>query len=125
MSNFTIPKFLQIIITKFISYYPKIGNILRFGFCPLCGKNNLMVLRGSNLRESGFCLNCSANSRYKAVAELIKRTLIIKAIIKDLDYIELKLKIGKFKLFKYSLDSILNLIKFTSLKIYIHLKKLN
>lgn len=118
ISNFIIPEFLSTTIMKLISYYPRIGNILRSGFCPLCGKNNFMVLRGNNLRESGFCLYCSANSRYKAVAELIKRVLIIKASVKDLNYKKLKFKIEKFTLFHYSLERILNLIKSTNLKIY-------
>lgn len=118
ISNFIIPEFPSKIMVKLIFDYTRIGNILRFGFCPLCGKKNFMVLRGNNLRESGFCLYCSANSRYKAVSEIIKRILIIKASIKGLNYKKLKVKIEKFNLFHYSLERILNLIKHTNLKIY-------
>ena len=118
ISNFIIPESFSTILMKLISYYPRNENILRFGFCPLCGMNNFMVLRGNNLRESGFCLYCSANSRYKAMAELIKRILMIRTKIKDLDHKKLKFYIEKLNLFQYSLKKILNFIKSSNLKIY-------
>lgn len=91
---------------------------LYFGFCPLCGKKTVMLIENKNLRETGFCLFCSATSRYKGVAELIKRLIIIKLHFKELDIYTLKELLKKVELTHYPLKKIIKRIKLKDFHIY-------
>ena len=42
-------------------------------YCPQCGRKTLIFYDPLNLRETGICLFCSASTRYRSMAEIIKR----------------------------------------------------
>ncbi len=93
--------------------------LLKFGICPICGKKTIMLIESLNLRESGFCIFCSSNTRYRAMGELLKRILIIKLIkSNDLDIISLKHLLNKIQLFKYTFKNIQNKCKMENYRIY-------
>ena len=91
---------------------------LRLGFCSLCGKKTIMLIDSYHLSDTGFCLFCSANTRYRYVAEIIKKLILIKSIFKDLDKISLEKLIEKINLHRYQLKNILELIKLKNFWIY-------
>ena len=91
---------------------------LYFGFCPLCAKKTVMLIEYENLRETGFCLYCSATSRYKGVAEIIKRLIILKLHFKELDINTLKNLLGKVELTQYPLKKLIKRTKLKDFHIY-------
>lgn len=91
---------------------------IKIGYCPICGIKTIMIIDLSNLRGTGFCLFCSANSRHKCIAEIIKRILIIKLIYDDISYIKLIKLINKININNYSLKTILKLFKNEDFWIY-------
>lgn len=90
------------------------------GNCALCGKSTLMMFERYNLRESGWCLFCSASTRYKVIGELVKRLIVIKTIgyQKKINPLELKNLINKLNLKKYPLKTIVKVNKSRDFKIY-------
>lgn len=102
---------------------------LHFGFCSLCGKNTLFLIDSSwkkkrilndhsFFRESGTCLFCSANTRRRIVAELIKKIIVIKLIYKELDELKIQKLLDQIDLSRYPLKHILELIKKKDFWIY-------
>ena len=91
---------------------------LYFSFCPLCGKKTVMLMENENIRETGFCLFCSAMARYKGFAEIIKRLIIIKSHFKELDINTLKKLLKKINLTQYPIKKILKSIKSKDFSIY-------
>lgn len=91
---------------------------LKIGYCSICGINTLMVIDLKNLRGTGFCLLCAANSRNKCLAEIIKKITFIKLIYNDIDNIKLKKLISKINVNSYSLKTILKLFRNKDFWIY-------
>jgi SAM-dependent methyltransferase len=48
---------------------------IKKAFCPICGKNGRMIIDSTNLRESNYCISCFGNSRYKAMAIVLKKLI--------------------------------------------------
>lgn len=115
---------------------------LKFEFCSFCGKNTIMLvgymsgknpitfidfLSGKNviklidssiLRDNGSCLLCTANTRYRFVAEIIKKIIVIKLFNEDLDKMKLRYLLDKINLRGYSLKKILEIIRLKDFRIY-------
>ena len=93
------------------------------GYCTMCGKNTFYLVSSlhkkkfikkidsSIFRETGVCLLCTANTRRRFIAELIKKIIIIKLSTKEIDKVQLENLLNKIDLHKYSLKMILQLIK--------------
>lgn len=99
-------------------FYNNVPKKLYFGFCPLCGKKTVMLMENPNLRETGFCLFCSAMARYKGIAEILKRLILIKSHFKELDIEILKKYLKKVNLTQYSIKKIFKNIKSKNFSVY-------
>ncbi|MFX0070088.1 MAG: class I SAM-dependent methyltransferase [Candidatus Hermodarchaeota archaeon] len=91
---------------------------LKKGFCPLCGKNSFMLIDSKFVRETGICLICSANTRYRFMAEILKRLIIIKYFNNKLDKERLYDLVKKIELWQYPLRKVLKVIKSKNIWIY-------
>lgn len=86
--------------------------------CPQCGRKTLIFYDPLNLRETGCCLFCAATTRYKSIAEIIKRIIIIKQFYIDLNTVELEKLLNKIDLSHYSLINVVKSIHSKNFNIY-------
>ncbi len=121
-------------IRLYLNKFPLLQSILNFmyrlifisssikkvtiGYCPVCGKNTLMLIDTYNLRGAGTCLLCSANSRYKSVTQILKKIIFIKSFHPDIERQKLIILMNKINLTGYSLKQILSCIKGKDFWIY-------
>ncbi|TFF87118.1 MAG: class I SAM-dependent methyltransferase [Promethearchaeota archaeon] len=111
-------------------FFPISEKKIHFGFCTFCGKNSIFLMntcyRRKDLevidpmahRETGSCIFCTANTRRRFVAELIKKIIIIKLIHQHLDIETLKKSMDRLELKKFSLKRIVNMIDSRDFWIY-------
>lgn len=91
---------------------------IKFAFCPVCGNRNIILIHSNNLRETGICLWCSANTRNKFIIEIVKRILLLKAFNINFENKSLEELLKKLNLFQFSLKKIIKLIKLNDFKIF-------
>jgi len=99
-------------------FIPSSARKFKLANCPQCGKKTLLFYDPLNLRETGSCILCSATTRYKSMAEIIKRLTIIKYFYKDLNELVLEKLLNKVDLSEYSLINVVKKINSKSFTIY-------
>lgn len=97
---------------------PHSRRILKFGKCSLCGMKTIFIFDSSQLRSSGNCLFCSASTRYKSIAEVAKKLIILKLISNEIGIDKLKHIMDKINLSNYSLKTIAKLTRDKNFLIY-------
>jgi SAM-dependent methyltransferase len=114
-----IPLMQSIFYFLFRAFFTSVSaRKFKFVHCPQCGRKTLIFYDSHNLRETGCCLLCTATTRYKAMAEIVKRITIIKQFYSDLNTVELEKLLNKIDLSRHSLINVVKSIQSKDFQIY-------
>ncbi len=68
---------------------------LLVGYCPLCAKKSLFLFNPENPRESGNCIKCFANSRYKFMGEIVQKIILLQSCKKDVRFLNIQEELAR------------------------------